>query len=118
MKSLLILLAAACLTACSTTAILTPVSGPAVGSHPITAEIKGIMGNSGDLTFTLPSGERVAGQWVAVRRGNSGTNGAGTAQGDRGTVFDIEFECDMSAHGIGKATDNRGNTYRVLVRGV
>jgi hypothetical protein len=37
---------------------------------------------------------------------------------NRGAVFDVEFECDSSARGIGKATDNRGNTYRVLVRGI
>jgi hypothetical protein len=46
------------------------------------------------------------------------TKGAATAHGNRGAVFDVEFECDSSARGIGKATDNRGNTYRVLVRGI
>lgn len=74
------------------------------------------MGNSGNLSFTMPDGGHVAGQWVAVRGAQH--KGAATAHGDRGTVFDVEFECDNFARGIGKATDSRGNTYRVLVVGI
>ena len=34
------------------------------------------------------------------------------------SVFDVEFECDSSARGTGTAPDSRGNTCRVLVRGI
>jgi hypothetical protein len=56
----------ACLANCSTTATLTPISGPLAkaGSQPI--EIKGIAGNSGKLSFAMPSSEFVSGQWIAL----------------------------------------------------
>ncbi len=110
----------AALAGCSTTATLTPISGPmaASGGRSIEAKIEGIMGNNGKLSFTLPTGEYVSGEWVAVMGGKDGTKGAATAHGNRGSVFDVEFTCDHSARGIGKASDNRGNSYRVLVRGI
>jgi hypothetical protein len=119
MKTLLFCFLAA-LSACSTTATLTPISGPMSQKavRPIEAKIEGIAGNNGKLSFVLADGEAVSGEWIAVNGGYGATKGAGTAHGNRGSVFDIEFECDHSARGIGKATDNRGNTFRVLVRGI
>lgn len=116
-------LVAACLSGCATattTAILTPTVGPLArfGARPIDARIEGITGDNGTLSFKLPSGERVAGEWATVHRDVSGTNRAATGHGNRGSIFDIEFECDDLARGIGKATDNHGNTYRILVRGI
>ena len=66
----------------------------------------------------MPDGEQVSGRWQAVRTGLGTNKGAGTARGNRGSVFDFEFDSDTGARGVGKATDNKGNTYRVLVRGV
>lgn len=118
MKTPLVLLAALCLTGCSTTATLTPVSGPLAGTKPIQAKIEGIAGHNGRLSFTMPNGGFVEGEWTTVNSKLSATKGAATAHGNRGSVFDIEFECDSFARGIGKASDNKGNTYRVIVKGI
>lgn len=101
---------------CSTTAILTPIEGPLAkqGVREIRAKVDGIAGFSGPLTFTMPDGESVKGKWIAVA-GEGRRKGAATAHGSRGSVFDVEFESDISGRGIGKATDNRGNVYRVIV---
>jgi hypothetical protein len=122
MKTLLNLasiVSCAALTACSTTATLIPTAGPLAkqGAPHISATVEGILGNSGPFRFTMPDGEQVVGEWVAVMS-PSAHKGAGTAKGNKGSQFDFEFECDSSARGIGKATDNRGNCYRILVKGI
>jgi hypothetical protein len=78
------------------------------GSQPIEAKKEGIAGNSGKLSFTMYSGEFVSGQRIAVDGRSTMTKGAATAHGNKGSVFDVEFECDGSARGIGNATDNHG----------
>ena len=118
-----VVLVAVCLSGCATTATtatLTPTTGPLVlsGARPIEAKIEGITRDNGALSFTLPSGERVTGEWATVHRDLSGSDRAATGHGDRGSIFDIEFECDDLGRGTGRATDNRGNTYRVFVRGI
>jgi hypothetical protein len=119
MKPLALLFCLA-LAACSTTATMVPTAGPLTkaGSPEIKATISGISSYSGKLSFTMPDGEAVAGHWQSSRTGRRTRQGAGTARGDRGSVFDIEFESDSLARGIGKATDNRGNAYRIMIRGI
>jgi hypothetical protein len=121
MKLLPLLLACLAFAACSTTATLIPITGPlATRRAPeIHAMVRGVWGYDGELTFTMPDGEQVTGRWQCVRTGHgTTTKGAGTARGNRGSIFDFEFDADSSVHGIGKATDNKGNTYRILVHGV
>ena len=105
---------------CSTTAIIIPTAGPLAtsGAPEIKATISGIAGRNGEFDFVMPDGEIVKGHWQSVRTGRGTSSGAGTARGNRGTVFDLEFIADGSAHGVGTASDNKGNRYRVLVRGI
>lgn len=57
------------LAGCSTTAELFPVKGPLSKQLPIPvlrAHVKGIMGNSGQISLVLPDGEQCAGRWSSV----------------------------------------------------
>lgn len=105
---------------CSTTATVVPISGPLVkaGSPEIQVKILDIWSTHGRLEFVMSDGEKVSGKWQAMRIGGGRSQGAGTARGNKGSVFDMEFESDAAGRGMGKATDNRGNTYRVMVRGI
>lgn len=120
MKPLLFALSWLALVGCSTTAILTPIEGPIsqTGAPAISAKVNGIVGNSGTIETTLPSGEVCKGDWVAVRDGYQGSIVSGVARGDRGTVIDFEMRADSSARAVGTAKDNRGNKYRVIVKGL
>ena len=116
----LLALAAVLLSGCSTTATVVPITGPLAkaGSPEIKVKILGVLSTNGRLEFTMPDGEQCRGTWQAMRLGGGRSQGAGTARGDRGSVFDLEFESDAMGRGMGKASDNRGNTYRVMVRGI
>jgi len=59
----------ASLIACSTTATLYPVEGPMAKESPLpvlTATVDGILGNTGGISMTLPSGERCTGKWSSI----------------------------------------------------
>jgi hypothetical protein len=119
MKFLPLLFACFGFAACSTRATLTPIAGPLSRTAPeIKATVRGVIGYSGELGFTMPDGEQVKGRWQAVRTGYGTNKGAGTARGNRGSVFDFEFDSDTSVDGVWKATDYKGNTYSILVRGI
>jgi hypothetical protein len=130
--------------ACSTTARLYPVEGPASNQLPVTvltATINGIAGNNGSLTLNLTDGTPCQGEWssaAGVQRTTSTgslftqygpiygsastvTSGGGQNPGRAiatctdGTRFDIEFVTGGgTANGFGFARDTRGNVYRVM----
>lgn len=134
----------AALTGCSMTATMVPVRGPLSQDTPvpvIQVKVKGIWGNSGELSFDLPGGEHCKGRWssaagasVTVSSGSlisqygstylsgvstsSGTGqnpGAALAVCDSGRTVDVEFVTGAgTAHGFGIAKDNRDNIYRLV----
>lgn len=115
-----LLLVAVLLVGCSTTATLTPVEGPLAnaGAPTIQAKIGGILAHSGTIEMTMPDGEICSGDWIAVKNGRNASIVSGVARGNRGTVLDFEMSADDNARAVGTATDNRGNRYRVLVKGI
>lgn len=119
---------------------LYPVKGPSSAQVPITvikAKAKGVMGNSGKVSLTMPDGEVCKGRWSSTAgvkgsknnvgllvdygqelglspRGNE-NRGYAMAVGNKGTSMEIEFLTGAgTAHGFGVAKDNKGNVYRVL----
>lgn len=130
--------------ACSTTARMYPVQGPAAEAIPpqtIQARINGITGNNGSLSFSLPDGSTCEGEWssaagvettvtsvgligryssvfgtgVSTRSGGGQNPGRAIAICSDGTRFDIEFITGGgTANGFGFAEDTRGSVYRVL----
>jgi hypothetical protein len=129
---------------CSTTARMYPVQGPAAEAVPpriIRANIDGILGNNGSLSFSLPDGSTCDGEWssvagvettvtsvgligrysslfgtgVSTRSGGGQNPGRAIAICSDGTRFDIEFTTGGgTANGFGFAEDTNGNVYRVL----
>jgi hypothetical protein len=103
-------------------------------------------GPTGSFAVTLPSGERLEGQYSIARGGGvqwgsiySSVYGQGTvttgsavgssvsiggrspgiavASGPQGTVLDCEFLTDaFESNMVGACRDNRGNTYRLFVQ--
>ena len=132
------------LSGCSTTASLFPVEGPLSKQIPvptIKATVNGIMGNTGDISLTMPDGENCIGKWssaagagVSVGTGNLiGTYGSaygigtsvstGTGQNpgqafltcSEGRTIQIEFITGAgTANGFGIAKDNKVNIYLIL----
>lgn len=130
--------------ACSTTARMYPVQGPAAEAVPprtIQASINGILGNNGSLSFNLPDGSTCEGEWssaagvettvtsmgligryssvfgtgVSTRSGGGQNPGRAIAICSDGTRFDIEFVTGGgTANGFGFAEDTRGSVYRLL----
>jgi hypothetical protein len=109
----LILLFAAILAGCSTTAHLYPVEGPLSKETPLpvlSAKIDGVSGYSGNITLTMPDGEKLTGRWSAdphLHRGEA------IITGSKGTVVKAEFYVGGGS-GTGTATDNHGNVFRIL----
>ena len=129
---------------CSTTANLYPIKGPLSMQKPIPiikAKVNGILGNTGSISLTLPTGEECKGKWssaagVSVGYGTvnlfsqygsmlgtsmSIQNKAGVNRGEaiivggRDTVIEIEFYTGSgTANGYGLAKDSQGNIYKVL----
>jgi hypothetical protein len=57
------------LSGCSTTATLYPINGPLSKMQPLpvlTATADGIMGNTGNISLTLPDGEFCKGRWSSI----------------------------------------------------
>jgi len=108
------------LVGCSIQATIIPTEGPLAqaGARPFKANIHNVQNFSGPLDATLPTGEKIFGEWQAVSTGWGTRQVYATARGDRGTVFDIDAQTDSAARGIGKGKDNRGNIYRVMLKGI
>jgi hypothetical protein len=144
MRELTLAAALLALAACSTTARLYPVEGPAATQTPVRvlhATVNGITGNNGSLSFQLPDGSPCEGEWSSaagvettfgagslfsqygpiygsgytIRSGGGQNPGRAIANCADGTRFDIEFVTGGgTANGFGFARDTRGNVYRVL----
>lgn len=129
---------------CSTTVSMFPVEGPLSEERPvptIEATADGIMGNSGNISLTMPDGEHCTGKWssaagagIEIESGSLiGTYGSaygtstsvstGTGQNpgqailtcDQGRTIQLEFVTGAgTANGFGIAKDNEENIYKVL----
>jgi hypothetical protein len=129
---------------CSTTVSLFPVEGPLSQENPVPtlqATADGIMGNTGNISLTMPNGESCTGKWssaagagISVGTGSLiGTYGSvygvgtsvstGTGQNpgrafltcSKGRTIQMEFVTGAgTANGFGIAKDNKGNIYKVL----
>jgi hypothetical protein len=144
MRCSLVSLAGLTLAGCSTSVNLYPVQGPMAAQRPlptIVATADGITGNTGNLTLTLPNGERCAGKWSSVApqfaavgstslftrygsvAGFSVTTGPvpGVNKGqaflscDQGTTMEAEFFTGSgTANGYGVAHDSNSNVYKMI----
>ena len=122
MRSLMILLASSFLVACSTSVSLFPISGPyaqAKQIQPIIAKADGIMGNSGKISLTLPSGEVCNGMWSSVAptsaSANIGVASVGLSSNMAsawGTAYGTSFSIGNSA------SVNRGEAMLVCDKGI
>jgi hypothetical protein len=129
---------------CSQPVTLYPVQGPLSKQQPlptIAAQADGILGNTGDLSLTLPDGEACRGKWssaapqqVSVSTGSlfsmyGSAAGYGVTAGnvpgvnrgeafltcDRSTTIQAEFFTGSgTANGYGVAKDSRGNIYKMI----
>ena len=130
--------------ACSLNATMVSVQGPLSQIRPVpvlSVHVDGIMGNSGNLSFVLPDGDKCKGRWssaagagVTVGSGSllsqygstyisgfSASTGSGQNPGqalavcDRGRTFQLEFVTGAgTAHGFGIGKDNEENIYRFV----
>jgi hypothetical protein len=132
------------ITACSTQVNLYPVQGPLASQRPlpvVTAEADGILGNTGNLKMTMPTGEVCAGKWAsaAPQMGAVSTTSlfgqygsitgmsvmSGPAPGvnrgeafltcTQGTTVQAEFFTGSgTANGYGIAKDSNGNVFKMI----
>lgn len=128
------------LAGCSLTATMVPVEGPLSQQRPLPTlpvRVAGILGNSGDLTFTTPDGASCQGRWVSVGPGviggshgllsqygnylsgysaTSGNGGQALATcPTTGRTLQLEFLTRPgTAHGFGIGKDNEANIYRFV----
>ena len=133
-------MAALSVAACSTTVNLYPVQGPLASQRPlpvIAATADGILGNTGNLTMTMPNGEVCSGKWSSVAPQYAGSvslfgqygTAAGFATGIQpgvnkgqaflsctlGTTVEAEFYTGSgTASGYGIAKDSKSNVYKML----
>lgn len=69
LKKIATVMVVAAIAGCSTTATLYPVDGPLSKQQPLpvlTANVDGIMGNSGGISLSLPDGELCTGKWSSI----------------------------------------------------
>jgi hypothetical protein len=132
------------LCSCTTTANLYPVKGPLSLQSPppiLVARVGGIMGNTGNISLTMPDGEACQGRWSSAAgmavsfgtvnlfsqygsilgTGYSIGNVPGVNRGEailfcnKGTKMEVEFFTGSgTANGYGLAKDNHENIYKVL----
>jgi hypothetical protein len=123
---------------------MVPVQGPLSEVRPvpvIEAKADGIMGNSGNLTFTMPDGGACKGRWSSAAgagltigsagllaeygstylSGYSLSTGSGQNPGQAlavcstGRSLQLEFVTGAgTAHGFGIGKDSEGNIYRFV----
>jgi hypothetical protein len=126
--------------ACTARINLYPVEGPLSEKKPLPvlrAVARGITGNSGPITMSLPGGIACNGRWssaagagittggligthgstvgVAVSTGTGQNPGQAVLVCDDGTTIEVEYITGAgTANGFGVAKDTNGNLYRVL----
>lgn len=123
---------------CSGHVSIYPVEGPLVDSgtaQKIDAQYT-YGGGHGEITFVMPDGEIVKGEYSTVSEGQSTSFfslskyqqyygsafstsnkqfGQAIGYGNKGTVIQIEYYADqMTSHGYGLGKDNHGNIYKIL----
>ena len=136
------LMATLTLSGCALTATMIPVEGPLSELRPVPvlkARADGILGNSGNITFTMPDGETCKGRWssaagagvtigsaglvsqygstylsgYSVATGTGRNPGQALAVCSKGRSLQLEFVTGAgTAHGFGIGKDNAGNIYR------
>ncbi len=108
------------LAGCAVNATIIPTEGPlaSAGAAPFVAKIKDVQRFNGTLEATLPSGEYVSGEWQAVSTGFGTRQVYAIGRGNRGTILHFDAQTDSSARGIGGGRDNKGNVYRVMLKGI
>jgi hypothetical protein len=129
---------------CSTSVNLYPVQGPLASQKPlpvIVGTADGITGNTGNLSWTLPNGERCLGKWSSVAPQFTAVTSTslftkygsvagfsthtGPAPGinrgqafltcSQGTTMEAEFFTGSgTANGYGVAQDSNSNVYKIL----
>lgn len=144
MKRCAVVLLAMMASSCKLTAMLMPVAGPLSEQRPVpmmNLRADGIMGNTGKLSFALPSGEKCEGRWsssggssatlatgsllsqygstfisgYAVSTGGGQNMGQALANCVNGSTFQFEFVTGSgTGHGYGIAKDNNENVYRMV----
>ena len=109
------------ITACSTTATLYPVDGPLSKQQPLpvlTADVDGIMGNTGGISLSLPGGENCAGKWSSIAPmsvGFSTAAASGSATKGMSSVWTMLYGSGFSVRNLPGV--NRGEAMLVGDRG-
>ncbi len=137
--------AVSALAGCSTTATMVPVEGPMSQLRPVPillVKVDGIMGNTGNLSLSMPGGETCSGRWgsaagAGITLGSASlftthgtavygsafsiSTGTGQNQGqallvcNRGRTIQIEFVTGAgTANGFGIGKDNEDNLYKFV----
>ncbi len=114
------------LSGCSTTATLYPVEGPLSKEQPLPvllATADGIMGNTGNISLTLPDGEFCKGKWSSIAPisvGFSTASATGTAASGMTSVWSTVYGSGFSMSnlpGVNKGeamlVGNRGTVIKV-----
>lgn len=144
MQAIVIAATAFALCGCSTQVNFYPVEGPLTAQRPppvIVATADGITGNTGNLTLTLPDGEKCAGRWSSVAPQFAAVSSTslygryGSAAGfsvisgpvpgvnrgqafmtcAQGTTIEAEFFTGSgTANGHGVARDSKSNVYKMI----
>ncbi len=129
---------------CAMTATMVPVEGPLSQIRPVPVlqvKVDGILGNTGNIAFTMPDGDQCKGRWssaagagltvgsaglisqygaaygygYAVSTGTGQNPGQALAVCARGRTVQIEFVTGAgTAHGFGIGKDNEDNVYRFV----
>jgi hypothetical protein len=103
------------LAGCSTSAYLYPVSGPLSKQVPLPvlkATVDGIMGNTGNIYITLPSGEKLSGRWASMAPmevGYSYGSGSGYATNGMQSVWTQVYGSTFTVKN--KAGVNKGEAF-------
>jgi len=111
----------ALLAACTTTATLYPVDGPMSQQQPLpvlTANVDGIMGNTGGISLTLPDGETCTGKWSSIAPmavGFSAASASGTATSGLASAWATVYGSGFSVGNVPGV--NRGEAMLVGDRG-
>ena len=143
-NSVLSILGACLVSGCGITGTMIPVEGPLSKTRPVPVlqvAIDGILGNSGNLSFNMPGGERCTGKWssaagsgvsvnfggliskygavygsgVTVSPGRGQNPGQALAVCDSGRTLQLEFVTGAgTASGYGFGKDNQENVYRFV----
>ena len=111
-----------CLTTigCSLTATMVPVEGPLSERRPLPVlevKVDGIMGNSGDLSFTMPDGETCSGRWSSAAGGGDVTVTSGSLVSEYGSAYlsSYSISSDGSGQNPGQAIATCSDGRTVLV---